>query len=67
MGMDFCSYNVRGLNNKVLFVRDFIRNNKINFIGLIETLVQKDVAKIISSEIDRSFGWMDNYDNHHGG
>ena len=58
--IDFCSYNIRGLNNKVHFVKNFLIENKISFIGLLETRVKKDVAKIISSEIDRSFCWIDN-------
>ena len=65
--IDFCSFNVRGLNNKAPFVKDFLRSNKISLIGLIETRVHKDVAKNISSEIDRCFNWLDNYDCHHGG
>lgn len=65
--MDFCSYNVRGLNSKIPLVRDFLLHNKINLFGLIETRVQKNVAKKISSEINRNFCWIDNYDFHHGG
>lgn len=67
MIIDFCSYNVRGLNSKVQFIRDFIKSNKINLIGLMETRVKKDIAKILSSEINRSFCWLDNYDYHFGG
>ena len=48
-------------------MKDFLRDNKINFVGLIETRVQKNVAKKLSSEIEHSFRWLDNYDNHHGG
>ena len=67
MIIDFCSYNVRGLNNKVPFVKDFLLNNNISLIGLIETRVQKNVAKIISTKISRSFQWSYNYSEHPGG
>ena len=65
--IDFCSYNIRGLNNKVQCVSDFLSTNNISLVGLLETRVKKDVAKKISSEINSSFCWIDNYVNHPGG
>ena len=65
--MIFCSYNIRGLNNKSNFVKDFIRNNKLSFIALSETHVQQENSKAISSYIAPSFKWLFNYDSHHNG
>ena len=65
--IDFCSYNVRGLNNKRSFIKDFIASNKISLIGLLETRVNKDVAKIISTDISPRFNWVFNYEHHSGG
>lgn len=62
----FCSYNVRGLNNKSSFIKNFISKNKFALIGL-ETRVNKSVAKILSSEIDPNFSWLFNYEYHLGG
>lgn len=65
--IDFCSYNIRGLNNKVDFVKDFIVNNRLSLVALLETRVQENVAKIISKEISPKFRWLFNYDHHLGG
>lgn len=65
--IDFCSYNVRGLNSKVQIIKDFISFNKLSLIGLLETRVNKNIAENISSEINRSFCWINNYDDHFGG
>lgn len=49
--IDFYSYNVRGLNSKCDFIKDFIKHNKLSLVGLLETRVQEDIAKIIFKEI----------------
>lgn len=65
--IDFCSFNVRGLNNKCDFIKDFLAHNKLSLVGLIETRVRADIAKTISKEIAPSFSWLYNYDFHQGG
>lgn len=67
MMVDFCSYNVRGLNNKCAFVKDFILDNKISLIGLLETRVRSNVAKKVSLEVNPRFLWHHNYEHHPGG
>lgn len=50
--VDFCSYNVRGLNNKLSsFIKDFVSSNKLKLFALLETHVQKESADYISSYI----------------
>lgn len=65
--MVFCSYNIRGLNNKESYVKDCISNNKLGLIALLETHVKQEMASIISSTIDFRFQWLFNYDCHHNG
>lgn len=65
--MDFCSYNVRGLNNKTSFIKDFIRNNNLGLLGLLETRVKKENASSIASFLSPSFNWLFNYDHHENG
>lgn len=67
MIIDFCAFNVRGLNNKVSCIRDFVTYNKLSLIGLLETRVHTDVAKQISSEVAPNFQWCFNYEAHPGG
>lgn len=65
--IDFCSYNVRGLNNKCSYIKDFISTNKVSLIGLLETKVNKDLASSISLSLSRNFQWRFNYDSHSHG
>lgn len=65
--IDFCSYNVRGLNNKSAFIKDFISCNKFSLIGLLETRSHENVAKKLSMEIAPHFNWVFNFDFHPGG
>lgn len=65
--IDFCSFNIRGLNKKCDFVKDFLNFNKISLIGLLETRVHPDVAKKLSSELNPRFSWVFNYSHHPGG
>lgn len=65
--MSLCSYNIRGLNNKISFVKDFISNKKIGILALLETHVQNDSANFISSSVAPSFSWLFNYDCHYNG
>ena len=67
MLIDFCSFNIRGLNNKKAFVKDFLSFNKISLFGLLETHVKKDSASAVSSTISPRFSWIFNYDDHHNG
>ena len=46
MIIDFCSYNIRGLHNKVSYVKDFLSINNINFVALLETHVKQEDAII---------------------
>lgn len=65
--LDFCSYNIRGLHNKVSFVKDFVSMNKIGLIALLETHVKQENASFISSLVASRFCWMFNYDHHRNG
>lgn len=66
--IDFRSFNVRGLNNKCSFVKNFLLSHKLSLFGLLETRVNKDVAKILASDIlPNNFRWHFNYDSHPGG
>lgn len=65
--MIFCSYNIRGLNKKISFVKDFITNNNVGLIALLETHVKKESAKPISSMVSPRFSWLFNYDSHYNG
>lgn len=67
MLVDFCSFNVRGLNNKQTPVKDFISVNKLSLVALLETKVQKEKAREISRRISPRFNWEFNYDHHHLG
>lgn len=65
--MTFCSYNVRGLNNKMSFVKDFLHHNNLGLIALLETHVKKDSAAFISNFVASRFSWYFNYDSHYNG
>lgn len=67
MLIDFCSYNIRGLNNKTAFVKDFLSSNKISFVALLETHVKQESALAISSFVAPNFSWSFNYDFHNNG
>lgn len=55
MIVDFCSYNVRGLHNKVSFVKDFFSVNKFGIAALLETHVKQEDAARISATIAPRF------------
>ena len=65
--IDFCSYNIRGLHNKASFVKDFLSNNNISFVALLETHVKKDDALFYSAFVAPRFTWMFNYEDHVNG
>ncbi|XP_074361168.1 uncharacterized protein LOC141701414 [Apium graveolens] len=67
MEIDFCSYNIRGLNSKIAFVKDFFSTNKISFCALLETHVKKENFVSISSIIAPRFTWLNNYEFHYNG
>ena len=65
--MSFCSYNTRGLNNKISFYKDFIASSKIGLIALLETHVKKENAAFISKLVAPRFCWIFNYECHQNG
>ena len=67
MFMDLCTYNIRGLNNKQSFVKDFISLHQLSFIALLETKVKEPSAQSISKFISPNFTWMFNYSHHRNG
>lgn len=67
MLVDFCTYNIRGLNKKQAFVKDFISHNNITMLALLETHVQQDSAEVISRNISSQFTWVFNYNHHSNG
>lgn len=62
--LDFCSFNVRGLNSKQTYVKDFLTSNRISLIALLETRVSEQNAAAVSSYIVPQFNWCFNYNNH---
>ncbi|XP_063948264.1 uncharacterized protein LOC108204038 [Daucus carota subsp. sativus] len=65
--MNFCAYNVRGVNKKISFAQDFIRDNNIGLIALLETHVKQASATFVSKSIRPDFCWYFNYPHHHNG
>lgn len=61
---DLCSFNIRGLNNKISFAKDFILANKLSLVALLETKVQQVNANFISNAISSRFKWKFNYQHH---
>lgn len=64
MMVDLCAYNIRGLNNKLSFVKDFINSNKLGLFALLETHVQSGASSSLSSFLAPHFDWVFNYDHH---
>lgn len=67
MVLDFCSYNIRGLNSKIDFVKDFISHNKLSLLAILETHVKKEFSNRISATICPNWNWVFNYDYHNNG
>lgn len=67
MIVDFCSYNVRGLHNKVSFIKDFLSVNRFGIAALLETHVKKEDAARLSAIIAPRYNWIFNYDFHNNG
>ena len=65
--MIFCSYNTRGLNNKISFYKDFIASNRLSLIALLETHVKKENSIFVSKLVAPHFEWLFNYDHHSNG
>ena len=65
--MNFCSYNTRGLNNKISFYKDFIASNKLGLIALLETHVKQENAPFVSKLVAYRFRWQFNYGYHYNG
>lgn len=63
------AYNVRGLNKKPkqAYVKQFIADNNISLVGLLETRVKKHKASRISRAVCRNWTWAFNYDFHYNG
>ena len=67
MHYDLCTYNIRGLNNKKSFVKDFIDLHHLSFIVLLETHVLETSANSISNFIGPKLAWIFNYSQHYHG
>lgn len=67
MIIDFCSFNIRGLNKKQTFAKDFLSINKLSLFALLETHVKKASASFVSKFIGPRFNWHFNYDYHYNG
>lgn len=61
--LEVCSFNVRGLNSKQTYIKDFLLSNKISLIALLETHVTEPNAVRISSFVAPRFSWYFNYNN----
>lgn len=64
---NFCAYNIRGVNKKVPFAQDFIRDNNIGIIALLETHVKQASTIFVSESIHPDFCWHFNYPHHDNG
>lgn len=49
--IDFCSYNIRGLHNKLSFAKDFLSVNNCGIAALLETHVKQEDADFYSSAV----------------
>lgn len=67
MVFDFCSFNIRGLHNKLSFFKDFVNNNQLGLVAVLETRVKEGNAQSLSSSIHRRFHWLFNYQHHYNG
>lgn len=67
MSIDFCIYNIRGLNNKQSFVKDFLSFHKLSLCSLVETHVNRNSANFVSRYINPKFHWVFNYEHHQNG
>ncbi|XP_074353437.1 uncharacterized protein LOC141692474 [Apium graveolens] len=65
MEIDFCSYNMRGLHDKIAFYKDFFSVNKISLVALLEAHVKKEKASFVSSLISPQFQCLFNHEYHH--
>ena len=65
--MFFCSYNTRGLNNKISFYKDFIASRRLGLIALLETHVKKENSVFVSKQVAPNFCWLFNYECHYNG
>ena len=67
MEFDFCSFNIRGIHNKIDFVHDFILSLRLNLFAVIETHVKEKDALVLSSKVNKNFDWLFNYQHHYNG
>lgn len=67
MFCDLSSYNIRGLNKKQDFAKDFINLNKLSLCAFLETHVNIDKAPVVSRFICPRFSWLFNYEDHSNG
>lgn len=64
---DFCSFNIRGLHNKVCFAKDFVNNLQLQLFAVMETRVKEKDALVFSTKVHRGFDWIFNYQHHRNG
>lgn len=65
--VDFCSFNIRGLHNKIAFASDFVTNNKLSLFAILETRVKEGDAVLLSRLVNSQFRWEFNYQHHRNG
>lgn len=65
--VDFCSFNIRGLHNKIAFASDFVINNQLTLFAVLETHVKEGDALFLSKKVNPRFQWVFNYQHHHNG
>ena len=64
---NLCSYNIRGLNNKKSYAKDFISSNKFSICAILETHVNSQNADSVAQFICPNFSWIYNYEYHYNG
>ncbi|CAO2816302.1 unnamed protein product [Amaranthus hypochondriacus] len=67
--MIIASWNVRGMNSpiKIKEVRNFLVENNISVIGLMETKIKEPNAKKIQKKLGKNWNWTTNYNHHDKG
>lgn len=58
---------MRGLNSKIGFIKDFLINNNVTLVALLETHVKQENAERIFTTLSARLHWRFNYDFHVNG
>lgn len=67
--MIIAAWNVRGMNStgKVKEVRNFLEDNKVTVVGIVETKIKEHKATTIQKKMGSMWNWSTNYNHHRNG